>query len=88
MEWASLPCTISDKRGRAAAGQSYYAGDGLNKSHVTTAALMAAVHSVRTDAQVSHIPEPSASDRLKAVPFFAGLISAAIAILFSGKVNK
>ena len=88
MEWASLPCTITDKRGRAATGQSYYAGDGLNKSHVTTAAFMAAVYAVRTDAQVSHIPEPTASDRLKPVPFFAGLISAAIAILFSGKVNK
>lgn len=31
-EWASLPCTLVDKRGRPAQGQSYYDGDGLNKS--------------------------------------------------------
>jgi muramidase (phage lysozyme) len=31
-EWASLPCTLIDKRGRPAQGQSYYDGDGLNKS--------------------------------------------------------
>lgn len=31
-EWASLPAITKDKRGRGANGQSYYAGDGLNKS--------------------------------------------------------
>ncbi|PRZ48009.1 hypothetical protein [Tritonibacter scottomollicae] len=35
MEWASLPALKTDRNGRAARGQSYYAGDGLNKSHVT-----------------------------------------------------
>ena len=43
MEWASMPCTINDKMGRAAKGQSYYAGDGLNKSHVSIDAFMEAV---------------------------------------------
>ena len=33
-EWASLPATIKDRKGRPATGQSYYAGDGLNRSHV------------------------------------------------------
>lgn len=31
-EWASLPAITEDLRGRRAEGQSYYAGDGLNKS--------------------------------------------------------
>lgn len=34
MEWASLPALTTDRSGRSAKGQSYYAGDGLNKSHV------------------------------------------------------
>ena len=34
-EWASLPAQTFDARGRSAKGQSYYAGDGLNKAHVT-----------------------------------------------------
>jgi hypothetical protein len=46
-EWASLPATIKDKRGRPAKGQSYYAGDGLNRAHVTIPALLSAVESVR-----------------------------------------
>lgn len=62
MEWASMPCTIRDKRGRPATGQSYYAGDGLNKSHVTIEALMAAVRAVKSGAPpvISHSsPQPS-----------------------------
>ncbi len=46
-EWASLPCTIRDARGRAATGQSYYAGDGLNKAHHTIAQLMNAVKGLK-----------------------------------------
>lgn len=41
-EWASLPVVTGPKRGR-----SYYAGDGLNKSHVTVEAFMLAVESVK-----------------------------------------
>ena len=40
------------------------------------------------DAKSMPVAPITASDSLKPVPFFAGLISAAIAILFSGKVNK
>lgn len=34
-EWAALPAFTRDRRGRAANGQSYYADDGLNRSHLT-----------------------------------------------------
>lgn len=80
-EWASLPCTISDKKGRPALGQSYYAGDGLNRSHVTIEALMAAVRAVKTDDQIRHIPEPA-----KPKPsFWAGIIAAIAALFGKGK---
>jgi len=45
-EWASLPAQTRDKRGRAASGQSYYAGDGLNKSLTTQSAVLAAVRKI------------------------------------------
>jgi muramidase (phage lysozyme) len=46
-EWASLPATIKDREGRPARGQSYYAGDGLNRSHVSIADLLAKVATVK-----------------------------------------
>lgn len=46
-EWASLPCTVRDIKGRAARGQSYYAGDGLNRSHHTIDELMTAVRGIK-----------------------------------------
>ena len=42
MEWASLPVVTGPKKGR-----SYYAGDGLNKSHVSVEAFLAAVRAVK-----------------------------------------
>lgn len=39
-EWASLPAITTDGRGRTAKGQSYYAGDGLNKSHVKQSTIL------------------------------------------------
>ncbi|MCG7622732.1 hypothetical protein [Epibacterium sp. Ofav1-8] len=39
-EWASLPAITRDRNGRKATGQSYYAGDGLNKSHVTQKTIL------------------------------------------------
>jgi muramidase (phage lysozyme) len=39
-EWASLPAITTDKAGRRASGQSYYAGDGLNKSHVKQSTIL------------------------------------------------
>jgi muramidase (phage lysozyme) len=46
MEWASFPAQTRDKRGRAATGQSYYAGDGLNASLTSKAAVISAVRSI------------------------------------------
>jgi muramidase (phage lysozyme) len=45
-EWASLPAQTKDRKGRAATGQSYYAGDGLNKSHTTMQAVLNAVRAI------------------------------------------
>lgn len=45
-EWASLPAIFSDKRGRKATGQSYYAGDGLNRSHVSINSILDAVRGI------------------------------------------
>jgi muramidase (phage lysozyme) len=39
-EWAALPAITRDARGRPATGQSYYAGDGLNKSHMSKTTLL------------------------------------------------
>jgi hypothetical protein len=43
MEWASLPAITRDRSGRPATGQSYYAGDGLNKSLVSQQQFLNAV---------------------------------------------
>lgn len=42
-EWASLPAITRDRSGRPARGQSYYAGDGLNRSHVSQDRILSAV---------------------------------------------
>jgi len=41
-EWASLPVVTGEKKGR-----SFYAGDGLNKSHVSVDAFLKAVRDVK-----------------------------------------
>lgn len=46
MEWASFPAITVDRSGRAASGQSYYAGDGLNKSLTSVSAVMNAVRAI------------------------------------------
>lgn len=48
MEWASLPVVTATKRGNRTikVGQSYYAGDGLNKSFHKPATVMAAVEAM------------------------------------------
>lgn len=51
-EWASLPCTIKDAKGRPATGQSYYAGDGLNKSGTSVQAFLNIVASSRAPRQM------------------------------------
>jgi hypothetical protein len=39
-EWSALPAITRDKKGRPANGQSYYAGDGLSKSHMSQTTLL------------------------------------------------
>ena len=46
-EWASFPAITVDKKGRPARGQSYYAGDGLNRAHVSIPEFLAVVRRVR-----------------------------------------
>lgn len=45
-EWASFPCMTRDKLGRVAVGQSYYAGDGLNKSGVKISDVLKVLRSI------------------------------------------
>lgn len=49
-EWASLPVPRDVKRGNRTvkAGQSYYAGDGLNKALVAVPAFLAAIETIRS----------------------------------------
>ncbi len=50
-EWASLP-VHSDQKGASRPvkrGQSYYAGDGLNKAHVAPETVLAAIHAATAD---------------------------------------
>lgn len=46
-EWAGLPAATKDARGRKASGQSYYAGDGLNASTVTSGNVLEALNAAR-----------------------------------------
>ena len=46
MEWASLPAQTVDKRRRRSTGQSYYAGDGLNRSFTSKAVVLAAIRKI------------------------------------------
>ena len=45
--WAGLPAFTRDSRGRAAAGQSYYAGDGLNRATATQSQVVNALNRIR-----------------------------------------
>tara|TARA_R110000744_G_scaffold376347_1_gene490539 strand:+ start:80 stop:706 length:627 start_codon:yes stop_codon:yes gene_type:complete len=57
-EWASLPCIFRDRKGRPATGQSYYAGDGLNKAHVSIKELMSIVEQVKVNLPAVVEPTP------------------------------
>jgi hypothetical protein len=80
-EWASMPVVSGPNKGR-----SYYAGDGLNKSHTPVADFVAAVDAVkgldqfvRPDAPTPTTSAPAAS---------TGLVTALLALLakiFGGK---
>ena len=45
-EWASFPAQTKDKRGRTATGQSYYAGDGLNRSLTSKSQVLSAIRRI------------------------------------------
>ena len=85
-EWASLPMVSGPKRGR-----SYYSGDGLNKSHVSVDAFMAAVRAVKgapalPSKPVAASPRPDpVTKNLEPVPFFARIIATLVSIFFTRK---
>ena len=68
-EWASLPVVTGPKKGR-----SFYAGDGLNKSHVSAADFLAAVNSVKA------APPSLQKTQTTAPGFWASLIIALVGI--------
>jgi hypothetical protein len=45
--WAGLPAFRRDRKGRPASGQSYYAGDGLNRATVTQSQVVNALNRIR-----------------------------------------
>lgn len=78
-EWASMPVVSGPNKGR-----SYYAGDGLNKSHTPVADFMAAVEAVKSADFVRPdappVPEPSIP--VASVGLVAAII-AAVAAFFA-----
>ena len=68
-EWASLPVVTGPK-----AGRSYYAGDGLNKSHVSVSDFLAAVRAVKSAPPSLQKPQTTAPG------FWASLITALVGI--------
>lgn len=82
-EWASLPMVSGPKKGR-----SVYSGDGLNKSHVSVDAFLAAVRSAKD--MPAHAPSaPPAPKPVAASPapdpvgkgFWATLLTALLGII-------
>lgn len=73
MEWASLPVVTGPKKGR-----SYYSGDGLNKSHVSVEAFLAAVRAVK-DAPNPVAANPAPDPVTKG--FWATLFTALLGII-------
>ena len=73
MEWASLPVVTGPKK-----GSSYYSGDGLNKSHVSVEAFLAAVRAVK-DAPKPVAANPAPDPVTKG--FWAALFTALLGII-------
>jgi muramidase (phage lysozyme) len=72
-EWASLPVQ-RNQRGRhrpVVRGHSYYDGDGLNRSHVTPEAVLAAVEMALHGVAVTPEPKPEPAPDLVALRFAA-----------------
>jgi muramidase (phage lysozyme) len=75
-EWASLPMVSGPKEGRSA-----YAGDGLNKSHVSIEAFLAAVRAVKKAA--SPVADSRPADPVIKSPW-AALIAALLSLFRKG----
>ena len=71
-EWASLPVVTGPK-----AGRSFYAGDGLNKSHVSVEEFLAAVRAVKD--------LPAQIPTLAPVPGFWASLFTALAGIWKGR---
>jgi hypothetical protein len=71
-EWASMPVVSGAKKGR-----SYYAGDGLNKSHTPVADFMAAVVAAKASDEFVRPDAPTPTTSAPAVS--AGLVAAILA---------
>lgn len=65
-EWASLPMVSGPKKGR-----SVYAGDGLNKSHVSVDAFLAAVRAVKDAPAQKPVADPPRPDPATKSPWAA-----------------
>lgn len=72
-EWASLPVVSGPKKGR-----SYYAGDGLNKSHVSVVDFLRAVESVKIPVTQ---PKPDWVEPVKAPVVRTGIIAFILKLL-------
>lgn len=77
-EWASMPLVDGVNKGK-----SYYAGDGLNKSHTPVDAFMAAVIACKGDRPAvlpdAPTPEPSTAPPVAAGGVLAGILAAIVA---------
>lgn len=88
-EWASFPVhsTQQGAKRQVHAGQSYYAGDGLNKAHATTDEVTRALEAARGQEKETEVPEKELISLPAEQPtrkvFFGAL--AAIGLVF---VNK
>jgi len=76
-EWASLPLVTGTNKGR-----SYYAGDGLNKSHVSVDAFLAAVRAAKEEDAPMPPKVPSVGQQ---APSGWAKFIAALLRLFGGK---
>lgn len=70
-EWASLPVVSGPKKGR-----SYYAGDGLNKSHVSVDDFLRAVASARPRPSVERPPAVAQRPQNPAIVLVVLLVAA------------
>lgn len=86
-EWASLPVphAMQGHTRRVSAGQSYYAGDGLNKAHATVAEVELALEISRERYRAGSVGTSRPPERPSPAPGLLGAIIALIKSIFGGK---